>query len=295
MEKTVLLVKSSGSRSKKDLGTPFNKTIPPEQRIIQRSRLINLLASNRDKKLILILGQAAQGKTTLAASYLTHHSQPHIWINLAAEDSDPVTLFYKLIQALQSAFQEKDLSALLDLPSQTMSPRPENLLYRGWIQATLKSTPAPLLLILDGLDRLPNQAPSRVFLQALIEEIPMGVQLFLLSRERPPLNIERWQMSQEAFTLTNEDLAFSFDEVTAFLRSGKKIPFSSDQVKRIHQYTQGWAGGLRILYELAGRHPDELTTHEGLTRILEGLTHRAFDYFTEELFSTLPGEMQELQ
>lgn len=294
MEKPVPLVMTSRSRSKKDTGTRPSKNRPLEQKIIQRSRLINLLSSNQDKKLVLILGQAAQGKTTLASSYLTQASRPYIWINLAADDSDPVTLFFKMAQALQSPFKEKDLSPLLDLPSLTMSPRPENLLYRDWTQAFYKTIPAPFLIVLDSLDRLSAQAPSWIFLQILIQEIPKGIQIFLLSRERPPLNIERWQMSQEAFTLTNEDLAFSLDEVTAFFKSGKGVPFSSDQVKKIHHYTQGWAGGLRILFELARVHPGNLTTHEGFNHILEGLTHQAFDYFSEELFSSLTLEMQDV-
>jgi LuxR family transcriptional regulator, maltose regulon positive regulatory protein len=269
-------------------------TPPQSQRILSRPRLIDQLYSNQGKKLILILGQAAQGKTTLAVSYLAQNHRTYTWINLRAEDSDPVTLFYDLIQALQTTFKETDFSPLLKLPAQTMSPRPENLLFRDWIRSALQSIPSPLLIVLDGLDRLAPQAQSWAFLQVLTEEATYGLQIILLSREMPPLNIQRLKMNQEAEILTNDELAFTLVEVEAFFKENMGIPLSSDQLKTIHQYTQGWAGGLRILYELLRLHPDLLNHRDGLNRTLTNLSDRAFDYFTEELFSTQPREMQEL-
>jgi ATP/maltotriose-dependent transcriptional regulator MalT len=48
-----------------------SKYTPPRlPRILYRSRLLKLIEQNKDKKLLLILGQAAQGKSTLAASYV---------------------------------------------------------------------------------------------------------------------------------------------------------------------------------------------------------------------------------
>ncbi len=49
----------------------ISKITPPSvPHILDRPRLIERLIQNRDKKLILILGQAAQGKSTLAVSYV---------------------------------------------------------------------------------------------------------------------------------------------------------------------------------------------------------------------------------
>jgi len=47
----------------------ISKITPPHlPQILIRPRLLNFIEKNKDKKLILILGQAAQGKSTLAAS-----------------------------------------------------------------------------------------------------------------------------------------------------------------------------------------------------------------------------------
>ena len=55
----------------------LSKITPPQlTNTLPRPRLLNLLKKNSDKKLILILGQAAQGKSTLAASFLEQVHNP---------------------------------------------------------------------------------------------------------------------------------------------------------------------------------------------------------------------------
>ena len=75
---------------------------PKPQNIFNRSRLLEILKEHQEDKVRLILGQAAQGKSTLAASYLPDCPISWVWINLEPEDSDPVNLFYSLAQALEN-------------------------------------------------------------------------------------------------------------------------------------------------------------------------------------------------
>jgi LuxR family maltose regulon positive regulatory protein len=76
----------------------LHKIAPPNlAKIIPRPRILDFFEQNIDKKLILIVGQAAQGKSTTAASWYFHNGQrPSVWINLGPEDSDPVNFFYLL-------------------------------------------------------------------------------------------------------------------------------------------------------------------------------------------------------
>jgi LuxR family maltose regulon positive regulatory protein len=101
---------------------------------LPRPRLMNLLKKNTDKKLILILGQAAQGKSTLAAAFLEQVPTPSAWVNLGPEESDPVNLFYAVIQSVQQVLKEQDLTSLLNYPSRTMGPRDPIGFYREWIR-----------------------------------------------------------------------------------------------------------------------------------------------------------------
>ncbi len=81
----------SPEKAAKGFPLSFSKISPPApSKIILRPRLLELFEKNEDKKLILITGQAAQGKSTLAALYFRETKRPSIWINLGPEDSDPV-------------------------------------------------------------------------------------------------------------------------------------------------------------------------------------------------------------
>ena len=75
----------------------ISKISPPQlPPILYRSRLHDLLKKNQEKKLILIMGQAAQGKTTLVASHVKTAKIHYAWLNLDQSDSDPVNLYHSI-------------------------------------------------------------------------------------------------------------------------------------------------------------------------------------------------------
>lgn len=114
----------------------LSKILPPDlPPIVRRSHLFDLLDKNRDKKLILVLGQAAQGKTTLLASYVRQSKIPSAWVNLGQEDSDPVNLFLAIVHAFQYVLKDLNLSPLLSYPSIPTVVREEMPLYGEWTSA----------------------------------------------------------------------------------------------------------------------------------------------------------------
>ena len=276
--------------------TPLNiaKITPPLlTQVLVRQRLIQRLEKNRDKKLILILGQAAQGKSTLAASYAQKLETAWAWMNLEIEDSDPVNLFYLLVQSLQYALSEVDLSHLQNYPAQVMGPREEIPLYREWTRALFDQIPVPIQVFLDGLDRLAPDAPSYGFLQILLEYAPPDISFIMLSRTEPSLGIQRLKISRKAAILENKDLAFTVDEIKEYFRETRSISFTQRQLKRIHQFTEGWAGGLILLSESLDRLP-EASRDQYISKYLpEQFKREVFRYFGEEIFSSQSGLIQE--
>ncbi|HKK00195.1 MAG TPA: protein MalT, partial [Desulfotignum sp.] len=65
-----------------------------------RKRLFDLLEAHEPVQNILITGQAAQGKTTLAASFLRQASCPVMWFSLSAQDNAPAKLFDRLFRSM---------------------------------------------------------------------------------------------------------------------------------------------------------------------------------------------------
>ena len=272
----------------------ISKISPPRlPRILDRSRLIQRLEENQDKSLILILGQAAQGKSTLAASYAQKSEAPWAWMNLGIEESDPVNLFYLLVQSLQHALNQVDLSPIQDYPAKAMGPREEIPLYREWVHALFDRIPVPIRIFLDGLDRLAPDASSYRFLQVLLEDAPPNISLIMISRELPSLEIQHLKISRKAFIIENKDLAFTEDEIKTFFRAIRSLSFTQRQLKRIHQVTEGWVGGLVLLSESLNRLPEELRNQYISKYLSEHFKGEVFQYFGEVIFSSQPGQIQE--
>lgn len=275
----------------------LSKITPPQlTNTLPRPRLLNLLKKNTDKKLILILGQAAQGKSTLAASFLEQVPIPSAWVNLGPEESDPVNLFYAIIHSLQQSFKESDCSSLLEYPSRTMGPRDPIGFYREWIRGLAGFISAPVFLALDGLDRLVSDSLAFSFLQVLLEESPPELRLVLSSRQTPPtaFNYQPLKMRQQALVLSNEELAFTRPEIRDFFIRTRKITFKAEPLDKIQQATEGWVGGLILMTEILGRDlalgPAFYLKYGFLTRFRV----EAFEYLGREIFGAQSPLVQDM-
>ena len=121
------------------------KIVPPQiPQILPRPRLLERLKQDQDKRLTFILGQAAQGKTTLGVSYVQSSELPSAWINLGPEDSDAVNFFYSLVWSLQRVLEDIDFSFILNYPAMTFGPREEIYLYRDWVLAIFDAITVPM-------------------------------------------------------------------------------------------------------------------------------------------------------
>ena len=114
----------------------------------------------------------------------------------------------------------------------------------------------------------------------------------MLSREMPPLDIHVLKIRQEAHVLSNEELAFTLEEAGKFVRIIRKCPCSPELLRRIHQLTEGWIGGLVLLCDYLEQVPEDSRTEYLEDRIAK-YKGEIFRYFGEKLFSALPDEVQE--
>jgi LuxR family maltose regulon positive regulatory protein len=268
--------------------TSLSKITPPRfPHIMHRARLIEVLQQHRDKKLILVLGPAAQGKSTLAVSWIDGATEPVAWVNLGREEADPVNLFYLVVHSLGQALPAIDFSLLLSYPSVVLGPREEIPLHRDWARYLYDLLPDSVSLVLDGLEQVPAESAAFRFLQVLLEEAPPGIHFLLLSREMPPLNLQTFRIRQEAFILTGEELAFSLEETREFLKL-RRFSLPARSVRQIHRLTEGWAGGLVLLSEGLERLPATARKEYLTGDLTEKFKGDVFRYFGEQIFAALP-------
>lgn len=272
----------------------ISKILPPRfPHILKRPRLLERLEQQRDKKLILILGQAAQGKSTLAFSYVNDSQMPVAWLNLGPEDSEAINLFYLLVHSLQQALSETDLSPLLTYPTLPAGPREELPLYRDWLLTLLSLIKQPVRVVFDGLDRLSPQAPAFRFLQVLLEVASPHLHLLILSREMPPLKLQELKVRQEVHLMDNKDLAFTAKETRNFLQTIRKLLLPYDLMVQINELTEGWIGGLVLLSETLERMPADSRERFLASEASGKFNAEVSGYFDESIYSFRSPEIQD--
>jgi ATP/maltotriose-dependent transcriptional regulator MalT len=255
--------------------------------------LIDRLERESSKRLVLILGQAAQGKSTLAALFTRHSRITAAWLSLRVSHSDARMLGSSILKAVERC-RKKAVKGCLDLFSAPeLGPGGRQSLYTEWAQAAFKGASNPIRVVLDGLDRLPPKSTAFELLQVLLEEAPDGVTFLMLSRTTPPLEIERMRLNQQAAVIENHELAFTQRETGSFF-SKRMISLSKHLLQEIQQATEGWVGGLILIAEAlvglqAGEKEDFI--HRSLPREFR---MRSFRYLGEQIFDRQPEEVRDL-
>ncbi len=264
------------------MGTFFN---PPQiYDAVQRPRLFKLLDDNAHKQNTLVVGQAAQGKSTLVASYLEKSSLPALWFQLSPQDNNHIKLFEKLVHGL-AAVCSFSISAedMIGLRS-TLGAQKEGLRHVEALPAIFYELPSGTTIVFDDLQTLDETSVGFLLIKHLANLQLENIRLIFLSRTLPGFDLVRLKMNHCVFIIDNKSLAFTLEETRAYFnKSGNAPPL---EVKKIHQVTEGWAGGLTLVSESARQFKD--VSHH----LPERLSADVFSFFSQEIYSRLDKPIQ---
>ena len=271
------------------------KITPPDlSRAISRPRLMAQVQTAASR-IILITGQAAQGKSTLAAQIAGEHGPPSVWMHLTEAEQDPATFYHLFLAALKVTVPDVDIGAHLKHPTIARGPQSVSARVAESIAAILAAIDArgPLMMVMDGIDALSEPSDTLAVIAHMIEALSPVGRLVLVSRETPPMRLEALRVRQDLLSLTNDDLAFNMDEIALFYDRIYNLALVPSQLQRIFRISGGWAGGLILVWE-ALRHlsEDQLAKviDHGLPEALKG---ERLAYFSEAVFSRLDDDEQQ--
>jgi len=251
---------------------------------IHRQRLFTLLDTHFHKQNFIITGQAAQGKSTLVASYLALSQEKILWFHLLKNHDDHAKLFDLLLHGVRKVGMEHHPGmAQGDIPHTTLGTDKEFLRHIEGICVIFKNIPRPLILVLDDFESLEETASGFQLIKSLLDKRFDKLKIFILSRSMPPLDLPRFKMEQNTMILTNEDLAFTIGETRQFFSGKNNI--THGEIEKIHKITHGWAGGLTLVSESMARFKD-------IANLPDRLSWEVFNFFSQEIYQTLALPMQ---
>jgi LuxR family maltose regulon positive regulatory protein len=167
-----------------------SKLAPPLERpgMVSRGQLLDWLEASTAKPVVVICAPAGYGKTVLAAEWAGRDRRPFVWLSIDPQDNDPAVLLTYLAVGLDRV-EPIDPAVLGALASrgasitQTVLPR---------LGAALSAKALPVVMVLDDVQLLHDQEGLDA-VAVLVDHLPPGSQLVVLSRGELPLPVARWR------------------------------------------------------------------------------------------------------
>ncbi|MER7000791.1 LuxR C-terminal-related transcriptional regulator [Streptomyces sp. NPDC000410] len=251
---------------------------------VPRERLQDMLSTGTAGPLTLITGPAGAGKTTLAASWATLATPPGpvVWLTVEGPDRAPGTFWTYVIEAFRRRVPLPDEVAVPTQPD-TVDP---SLLIR--LAAALSGLEHPVVLVLDGLDRLPDREVASG-LDFVLGHTERRLRLVLTSRVDPLLPLHRYRAEDRVREIRGSDLAFTRQEAATLLK-GHGLALRDDSVGALSLRTEGWAAGLRLCALAVGQAGDP----DGFARSLAASESAVAEYLFYEVLEAQPDGTRDL-
>jgi DNA-binding SARP family transcriptional activator len=236
-------------------------TLPaPPPRALARPRLVDALLAAPSA--VWVGSPAASGKTVLAASALHASGRPGCWYAIDDGDADPGSFFHFLGLAAAALAPRGALKAL-PVYGRDVGGQADDF-ARAWCRVLFAQWPAGTVLVLDDWHWIDERSPLQGVLAVLLDELPPGCALWVLSRLAAPPSLAAARLRGRLACLDFDDLALTRDEVqallTRFAPAAPRIPAEStaDRAERWLRWCEGWVGALVFALATGRQEPAAL-------------------------------------
>jgi LuxR family maltose regulon positive regulatory protein len=207
---------------------------------VHRSSLIERLARGDRRPIISVVAPPGYGKTTVLSQWAERNGQSFAWVSVDERDNDPKILLTYVAEALNAVEPIDD--RVFDALASPGSSVPGSVVPR--LGSAFSSMTSPVALVLDDVHMLRNQE-CQAALSVLADHVPLGSQLAVAGRVRPPLRVARLRAEGRILEIGPGDLSLNRDEASMLLRNAD-IAVGEDDVAELHRRTEGWPAGLYL-------------------------------------------------
>ena len=213
---------------------------PTRPGIVSRVRLLDWLEASAATPVVAMSAPAGYGKTVLAVEWAKRDPRPFVWLSIDRHDNDPAVLLTYLAVGLDRV-EPIDPAVLGVLASRGASITKTVLPRLG---AALASKALAVVVVLDDVQLLHDQEGLDA-LAVLVDHLPPGSQLAVISRGEPPLPMARWRAEGRLAELGPGELAMDPAEAGSLLAAAR-VELADDQVAELTRRTEGWPVALYL-------------------------------------------------
>lgn len=252
---------------------------------VHRTRLTEMLHSDRKRRLALIHAPAGFGKSTLAAQWmeiLAAQGLVTVWLSLDRDDNNTIWFLSHLLQAIRKARPglDEELQQLLE-------ERPddaEHYVVPALINA-IDEGGEDIVITLDDW-HLVTEPRTRAVVERLLESGGSHLSFIITSRNRSGLPLGRLMVRDQLIEVDAVALRFDENESQDFLVGINRLDLDAGDVASLHRTTEGWVAALQLVSL-------SLRDHREASDLIERLSGRHAsigEYLAENVLNTLDPE-----
>jgi LuxR family maltose regulon positive regulatory protein len=264
-----------------------SKLLPPRPSdSIIRERLYPLLDEIPKNRLTTVVAGAGYGKTTLIAQTGRYLGLNIAWYRLDKSDGDFTTFLNFLIAGARKYYPDLGEETLQRVEEAGTLSRAHEAILTIFLSEMEKFVKEKLIFVLDDYHSIQDSQEINEALKFLLEHLPPLVHLIIISRTVPGLVLSRLRAQREILEITEADLVFTIPEIQQLYSSLFDLSLQSDDLKTLHQKTDGWISGLILFYHaIRGKGPEAVKT---LLSNLKGSLRIISSYLEENVYHLLP-------
>lgn len=139
----------------------------------------------------------------------------------------------------------------------------------------------PFVIVFDDYHKIPPASPFHEAFRDGLSRISADIHAIVLSRADPPPVFTGMIVNNRVRIIVSDELLLTFEEAKKIARIEGKSSLSVEQIKGVHEMTQGWAAGLILMAKsmrTGGSSPERLDRF---------IPSEIFDYFSGEVFDAM--------
>ena len=274
-----------------DAQTPFpiskTKITPPRRRaeLFSRPRLIEMLHTLLNKKLVLVSAPAGYGKTSLLIDFVASSEIPVCWLSLDILDQEPQRFLAYLIACIRERFPGFGAESLALLNSMASIERENERLAVILTNEIFQDIREHFAIVLDDYQFIDPIPSLRLFINRFIQLAGEHCHLILVSRILPALpDLHLLVARDQVGGLGLEELAFLPEEIQGLFAQNIKQTISRKEAELLADETDGWITSISLTGLSLGKGPKTPAARTGI---------ELYDYFAREVLDKQTPAMRE--
>lgn len=260
------------------------KFLPPEvnKGSLKRPRILNHIANNPDKSLVIVLGPAGYGKSTCMAQWFEKVSDMGdkiVWLNLEESDDFPNHFLSYLLEAFKRI--DRNLSVSIEELEELyeLSDYPHII---GLLTEALAGKQKTYHVFFEDYHYISNERIHDI-VQNLLLKSPENLKCYISSRVSPRLSLTKLEYRDKVIFVGSDLLAFDINEISQFFQDKNNLHISPKESELLRQRTGGWPATLQLISQrlkFHGNRIDFLVNFSGSLNVVS-------DFLENEVLSSL--------